>query len=78
VTLSSGAYLGEVIRRLHGGEWQRLPSKDIALVQTLSIKGKAGIARLFPFRWCHKHITQGQLESISAKVTMALQAAALS
>jgi hypothetical protein len=56
-----GCYLGEVVRRIFGGEWsvETYPGKQFATL-TLTVKG----SKLFPSMKVHRRLTEGEQENV--------------
>jgi hypothetical protein len=56
-----GCYLGEVVRRIFGGEWsvETYPGKHFATL-TLTVKG----SKLFPSMKVHRRLTEGEQENV--------------
>ena len=66
-TLLWGSWFGELLRRVHGGEWQMsvYPGSDFS-VPTLAIAG----SRLYPMLKVHRRLTMGAGEGIPAFYAM--------
>ena len=67
LTLLWGSWFGELLRKVHGGEWQMTiyPGSDFS-VPTLAIAG----SRLYPMLKVHRRLTMGADEGISAFYAM--------
>ncbi len=55
-----GAYIGEVIRREHGGTW----AKDHAIAGPASFPISSKGHDYFPYGWCLKRLTNGPEDSV--------------
>jgi len=55
-----GAYIGEVIRREHGGEWSKDHLQAGPATYPLHWDGHDS----FPYNWCYKRLTQGESENV--------------
>lgn len=55
-----GAYIGEVIRRQHGGEWARDHQQAGPGSYPLSWQGHDS----FPYGWCYKRLTNGPEDNV--------------
>ena len=67
LTLLWGSYFGELLRQLHGGEWQMTmyPGTEFS-VPTLEIRG----SRLYPMMKVHRRLSMGAAESIPTFYSM--------
>ena len=74
LTYTCGAYLGEVIRRAVGGNWERVDAKQVALSAPTVLNGRRARVRLNTLTWCYKHITIGSSEAVSQKMRAGLTA----
>jgi hypothetical protein len=55
-----GAYVGEVIRREHGGEWAA--DHPVVGPGTYPIAWRGGDS--FPYAWCYKRLTHGEQDNV--------------
>ncbi len=73
LTLLWGSYFGQMLRRLHGGEWVMTvyPGSDFS-VPTLEIGASAAApgSRLYPTLKVHRRLSLGSGESLPAFYTM--------
>jgi hypothetical protein len=59
----AGAFVGEAIRRTHGGEW--MESTDVPDAGGYGLKVYGEIS--FPVTWCHKRLVNGREDNIFDK-----------
>lgn len=55
-----GAYIGEVLRRMHGGHWAR--DSDVGGPDSFPIHWNGG--QTFPIAWCGKRIINGDEDNV--------------
>src|SRR5437773_248211 len=55
-----GAYIGEILRRMHGGHWTR--DSDVAGPDSFPIHWNGG--QSFPIAWCGKRIINGDEDNV--------------
>ena len=64
-----GAYLGEVARRVRGGEWQR-DSSHVGANAFPLVFGEQN--EIYPFAWCYRRITNGAEDNVWVKFRLSV------
>lgn len=67
LTLGYGAYVGEVIRRQHGGSWAADHPEAGLKSYPLTLTSPA--VTLFPVNWCYKRLVNGENDNVYFKAT---------
>jgi hypothetical protein len=64
-----GAYVGEVARRMRGGEWQR-DSAHVGANTFPLVFGEQN--EIYPCAWCYRRITNGTEDNVSVKFRLSV------